>query len=92
MHKVKKCYVDSLPDCCIECIFMHVNNNAWDTKTKSYISTQYCVLGEHGLRPLPERWRTRRDPNCILKQLNNNEFEQLESNVNNGDIENDYHT
>lgn len=69
MHRIKECYVDSLPEGCMSCPFMYVNNNAWDSQLKRYVPIQFCVLGEEGLRPLPERWRTRRDPQCILKQI-----------------------
>ena len=81
MHKVTKCCVDKLPDSCIECLFLRVNNNAWDPETKQYTSIQYCPFGEDGIRLLPERWRTRRDPECILELLKENNTENIKHEI-----------
>lgn len=69
LHRVKKCQVDVLPDSCIQCLFLRVSNNVWDPETKQYVNIQYCPFGENGFRSLPERWTTRRDPECILELI-----------------------
>lgn len=79
LHKVTRCQVDKLPNSCIECIFLRVNNHVWDPETKQYTSIQYCPFGEDGFRALPERWHTRRDPKCILELID----EKSEQSVNN---------
>ena len=63
-------YVDELPDCCMNCPFMCVDNKVWYNGT--YNATQWCSLryGEdYEWLHLEEGWRDKRDDNCPLKTV-----------------------
>ena len=65
----KKVYIEEdLPEACLGCVFMGVDNKLWAGKELGYVSTQWCdINGEH----LDERWRDRRDNKCPLCKLLN---------------------
>ena len=59
---------EDLPEACLGCVFMGVDNKLWAGKELGYISTQWCdINGEH----LDERWRDKRDEKCPLCKLLN---------------------
>jgi hypothetical protein len=69
MHKFEKCYVDKLPNACVGCPFLGVDNKLWVGVEKGYVSTQWCNLTrEH----LEERLFESRDKDCPLKLIEEN--------------------
>ena len=66
IDKFEQCYVDKLPEACVGCPFLGVDNKLWAGVEKGYVSTQWCnVSGEH----MEERLFESRHENCPLKLI-----------------------
>ena len=64
LNRFEQCYVDKLPEACVGCPFLGVDNKLWAGVEKGYVSTQWCnVSGEH----MEERLFESRHENCPLK-------------------------
>ena len=64
IDRFEQCYVDKLPEACVGCPFLGVDNKLWAGIEKGYISTQWCnVSGKH----MEERMFESRHKDCPLK-------------------------
>lgn len=66
LYEFKECYVDHLPEACVGCPFLGVDNHLWAGVEKGYVSTQWCrVSGDH----MEERLFESRHEDCPLKLI-----------------------
>ena len=66
LDRFEQCYVDRLPEACVGCPFLGVDNKLWAGIEKGYVSTQWCnVSGEH----MDERLFESRHKDCPLKLI-----------------------
>lgn len=66
LDRFEQCYVDKLPEACVGCPFLGVDNKLWAGVEKGYVSTQWCrVNGEH----MEERLFESRHKDCPLKVI-----------------------